>query len=191
MSARHPGRPRDPETERRILEIVLQQLAEEGYNRMSVDSVAAAAGASKPTLYRRWPSKADMATAAVRTLQLAEPLVDTGTAKGDLIGVLENFRRSLTRPNGLALVGTVLAEEAHTPELLQFFRERLVAPRRLMLRRILERAHAGGELRSGADLEAAVVLLVGAFYARYLAASKIPAGFARDIVEVVWRGIAR
>ena len=186
---RTPGRPRSPEAERRILEAALRLLAEDGYSRMSLDAVAAEAGVSKPTIYRRWASKADLATAAVRTLQLAEPAVDTGSTAGDLTGVLENFCRSLMRPNGMSLIGTVLAEEAHTPELLALFRERLVAPRRAMLRAILERARERGELRPGADIDCAVSALVGAFYARYLAASTIPRNFARNLVEIVWRGL--
>lgn len=189
-SPRPPGRPRDPETEQRILEAALRLLREEGYSRMSVDGVAQEAGVSKPTIYRRWASKADLATAAIRTLQLMEPPVRTGTHKGDLVRTLENFCRSLLRPNGMALIGTVLAEESHTPDLIRLFRERIVAPRRRMLRVLLERARAGGEIRPDADLDCAVNMLVGAFYARYLADSRVPAGFPADLVDIVWRGIA-
>jgi AcrR family transcriptional regulator len=185
------GRPRDLETERRILEVALQLLREEGYNRMSVDSVALEAGVSKPTIYRRWASKADLATAAVRTLQLAEPGVNTGKSKWDLIHTLENFSRSLLRPNGMSLIGTVIAEEAHTPDLIRLFRERIVAPRRQMLRVILERAKERGELRQDAVLDCAVNMLVGAFYARYLVDSKVPSSFPRDLVETIWSGIER
>ncbi len=188
--SRAPGRPRELQTERRILEVALRMLAEDGYSRMSLDAVAAEAGASKPTIYRRWASKADLATAAIRTLQLAEPPVDTGSTVGDLTRTLENFCRSLLRPNGMSLVGTVLAEESHTPELLQLFRERLVAPRRAMLRAILERAEMQNELQPGINIECAVSALVGAFYARYLASSKIPAALPRELVEIVWNGIA-
>lgn len=189
MEENKPGRPRDPETEKRILEATLELLAADGYSRLTLDGVAARAGVSKPTIYRRWSGKADLATAAVRTIQVKEPVVDTGSTVEDLVGTLENFRRSLLRPNGLSLVGTVLAEEAHTPELLRYFRERLVGPRRQMLRTILERARERGELREAAQIEVALNLLVGAFYARYLAGSQVPAGFAREVVEVVWKGL--
>ena len=187
--ATSPGRPRSAETERRILDVALRMLAEEAYSRMSLDAFAAEAGASKPTIYRRWASKADLATAALRTLQLAEPFVDTGSNSGDLSATQENFCRSLLRPNGMSLIGTVLAEEAHTPELLRLFRERLVAPRRAMLRAILKRARQHNELRPDADIDTAVSALVGAIYARYLAASKIPPGFAKAVVETIWTGI--
>ena len=185
-----PGRPRELQTEKRILEVALRTLAEDGYSRMSLDAVAAEACASKPTIYRRWASKADLATAAIRTIQLAEPPVDTGSTVGDLTRTLENFCRSLLRPNGMSLIGTVLSEESHTPELLKLFRERIVAPRRAMLRAILERAESRNELRPGIKIDSVVNALVGAFYARYIASSKIPSAFPRELIEIVWNGIA-
>ncbi len=188
---RAPGRPRDPVTECRILDVALQMLREHGYNRMSVDAVALEAGVSKPTIYRRWLSKADLATAAIRTLRLLEPPVATGSTVGDLTSTLENFSRSLLRPHGMSLIGTVIAEEAHTPELIALFRERLVTPRREMLRAILDRAKAQGEIRPNVDLDCAVNMLVGAFYARYLADSKIPTAFSRHLAEIVWSGIEK
>ncbi len=129
--------------------------------------------------------------AALRTLQLSEPAVSTGSTPGDLTAALDNFRRSLLRPNGMALVGTVLAEEAHTPELLALFRERLVTPRRAQLRAILERARSQGELRDGVNLDVVTSALVGAVYARYLAASAVPTSFAAELVDALWRGIAQ
>ena len=191
LSERMPGRPRDPATEQRILEVALRMLAMDGYSRMSLDAVAAEAGVSKPTIYRRWPSKADLATSALRTIQLSEPPVDTGSTIGDLTGTLENFRRSLLRPNGMSLVGTVLAEEFHNPDLLGLFRERLVVPRRARLRAILERARKKKEVRPRVNLDCAVAMLVGGFYAQYLAGSEIPSSFARELVDAVWNGIRR
>jgi len=187
---RAPGRPRDAETEARILQAALRLLAEQGYSRMSLDAVAAESGSSKPTIYRRWNSKAALATAALNTLQLAEPPADTGSTVGDLTRTLENFSRSLLRPNGMSLIGTVLAEEAHTPELLALFRARLVATRRNMLQSILLRAQKRKELRRAVNLDCVVNMLIGAFYARYLATSTVPPDFARELVAIIWPGIA-
>lgn len=184
-----PGRPRDAETERRILEAALRLLRENGYDGMSVDAVALEAKVSKPTIYRRWASKEELATAAVSTLRLVEPPIAAGTAKQELIRALDNFSRSLLRPNGMSLIGTVLAQELHTPDLIRLFRERIVRPRRQLLRAILERARKNGEIRRDADLESAVNLLIGAFYARYLVDSKVPTNFARDLVNLLWKGL--
>jgi hypothetical protein len=89
----------------------------------------------------------------------------------------------------MSLIGTVIAEESHTPELIHRFRERIVVPRRAMLRAVLEKAESRGELKSGVDLDCTVNMLIGAFYARYLAESKIPSRFSRQLAETIWAGI--
>lgn len=120
---------------------------------MSVDQMAAASGAGKPAIHRRRKNKADLATAALRRLQISEPpAVREESTLGQLCREVENFRKSLLRPCGMALVGTVLAEEARTPELLRLLRERLVVPRRSVLKGILKQAQARGELRAGVDV---------------------------------------
>jgi hypothetical protein len=60
-----------------------------------------------------------------------------------------------------------------------------------MVKAILLRAKANGELRDGVALDPAVNMLVGAFYARYLANGVIPRTFARELVDLLWNGIAR
>ena len=96
----------------------------------------------------------------------------------------------MLRPNGLATIGTVLVEEDRTPELLAVFREQMVRPRRRMLWAILDAARAAGELRPEADLDAAVSLLVGSFYAQYLTGDGIGDEWPERIVGVVWDGLA-
>lgn len=156
---------------------------------MSIDAIAEESGVSKPTIYRRWSGKADIATAALTLLRLEEPSPPRGPARARLKILMRNFRNSLLRPNGMALIGTVLAEEAHTPELLSLFRERIVAPRREMIRGALRVAVSSGELRPGADVEAAVNMLVGALYARYLAGEPLPPEWTDEVVDICWRGL--
>ena len=185
-----PGRPRDDEAEQRILHVTLEHLSRSGYSRMSIDGIAQAARVSKPTIYRRWPGKEDLAVAAVARLQVSEPAVNDDDTVTALTAILGNFRRSLLRPRGMALLGTVLAEEEHAPRLIELFRERIVSTRRAMLRTVLERAAARGELQPEADLDAAVAVLVGSFYARYLAGQAIKPDWPARVVALVWPGLA-
>ncbi|MEO8024991.1 MAG: TetR/AcrR family transcriptional regulator [Bryobacteraceae bacterium] len=186
-----PGRPRDRDLDARILKAALRQLSEDGYSRMSIDSIAAEAGTTKPALYRRWNSKADLATAAISELRIAEPPLPEGSPLDRLHASLRSFRSSLLRPRGMALIGVVLAEEGHTPDLLRLFRQRIVEPRRTQISGILDEARAAGLLKPEADRDAAVNLLIGSFYARYLEGVPIPAKWIERIVAVVWRGIAK
>jgi AcrR family transcriptional regulator len=184
------GRPRSAAADHAILEAALAEMAERGYARMSVDGVAARAGVSKPTVYLRHATKAELATAAIASLRRKPRPPPTGDTRRDLVALLRLFRAGVERPNGMAMIGTVLAEEQHTPELARLFRERLVEPRRRELREVLQAAADRGELRGDADLDGAVDALVGSFYARHLAGSPAPRSWPRSVVETVVRGLS-
>jgi AcrR family transcriptional regulator len=181
-----PGRPRDPSIDERVLEIARRQLAEHGYEGLSLTAVADEAGTTRPALYRRWPGKAELATAAIAALSTADARVPTDDPYADLVAELAAFRRGVTRPDGLSLVGTML-QRSTDPELLRLYRERLVLPRRARLRVILERAVAAG-LLPGGDLELAVASLTGSFYALALAGPVPPRWPARAAAHA-WRAL--
>lgn len=186
------GRPRDPETDRRIVDTALRLLGRDGYARMSMDAVAAEAGVTKPTIYRRYSGKAELATAALARLAASreqsapEP---TGVLQSDLVRQLRHFQAGVERPYGVTLVGTVLAEEHETPELIELYRRLIVGPRRAMVRAVLEQAQARGELDAMADLDAAVNALVGSYYATYLAEGSVDEGWADRTVSTVLGGL--
>jgi AcrR family transcriptional regulator len=186
---RAPGRPRSERVDEAILAAARAELAERGYARMSVDAVATRAGVSKPTVYLRHPTKADLATAAIASMRAEARPAPTGDVRADLIAHLRLLRAGLERPYGMATLGTVLAEEHETPELLALFRERLVAPRRRELRAVLAAARGRGELSDRANLDVAVNALVGAFFARYLAGESLGGRFVTSLVDTVLDGL--
>src|SRR3990170_4095168 len=87
------GRKRDHTRDAYILEAALEVLAETGYDGMTIDMVAARARAGKATLYRRWPSKAELVIDAVACLKKDDyhpaNLPDTGTLRGDLVAMIK------------------------------------------------------------------------------------------------------
>jgi AcrR family transcriptional regulator len=188
-TARPPGRPRSEQVDDAILAAARAELAAHGYARMTVDAVAARARVSKPTIYLRHPTKAELATAAIASMRVQPRPAPTEDLRADLIAHLRLLRAGLERPNGMTMLGTVLAEENDTPELLALFRERLVAPRRRELRAVLQAARDRGEVRLGANLDIAVNALVGAFFARYLAGEPIGGRFVSALVDSVLDGV--
>src|SRR5919201_4435489 len=138
----------------------------------------------------RWPSWASAATRACRSMRTQPRPAPTDDVRADVIAHLRLLRAGLERPNGMAMLGTVLAEEGETPELLALFRERLVAPRRRELRAVLEAARDRGELRRDANLEVAVTALVGAFFARYLAGDSLGGRFVTTLVDTILDGLS-
>lgn len=169
-----------------MLEVALRHLAQHGYEDLSLAAVAAEAGTTRSALYRRWPGKAELATAAIAALSEADTRGITDDPYADLVAELAAFRRGVTRPDGLSLVGTML-QRGTDPELQRLYRERIVIPRRARLRAIFERALTNG-LLAGGDLELAVASLTGSFYALALAGA-IPPNWPARAAAHAWRSL--
>jgi AcrR family transcriptional regulator len=180
-AARPSGRPRNPELDRAILAAAEQQLREAGYAGMSLESVAAAAGTTVPAVRRRFRSKASVAVAVIDSLRVESMPAESGPPRSRALAVLRNFRANLQRRNSMAVAGTLLAEEHRHPELLAAFRHRLVEPRQALAEGI-----SSGELPDSADPDVLASMLIGSFYARYIATSDIPGDWAERTLRHVW-----
>ena len=186
-AVRPAGRPRNPELDGAILAAAERQLREAGYAGMSLESVAAAAGTTVPAVRRRFQSKAGMAVAVIDSLRVESmPAAGSESPRGRALALLQNFRTNLLRSNSMAVVGTLLAEESRHPELLAAFRSRLVEPRRAELRRILAEGISCAQLPETADPDVLASMLIGSFYARYVATSDIPDDWAEQALRHVW-----
>jgi len=189
--SRSRGRPRDADIDARVLEVTRRQLADGGYDGLSVAAVAAEAQTTRAALYRRWPSKADLATAAIADLSEAHLRPPTADPLADLARELDAFRRGVSRPHGLALVGAMLLEGVDR-RLVARYRERVVEPRRARLREILERARAAGAFApevSAAEIDLAVSTLTGSWYGFAVAGQRPPRAWARRLAEHTWRAL--
>ena len=180
------GRPRDPKVDRAILETAQRLLTTGEYLWLSVDEIADAAGVTKPTLYRRFASKEELAMAAINAWRAPRAAqAGSGDLRADLVAELHDLRTVSTRYGGMLMTGAVLLEEHHRPELLRRFREGVVRARRERVRRILVAAVDRGEVRADADLDAVVTLLIGHWYATYIGEPAIADNWAERAVDVL------
>ena len=176
------GRPRDPALDLAILSAAARQLGELGYARMSLESVAAAAGTSVPALRRRHRNKAELAAAVIGSLRVEDLPVGAATPRAHALAILENFHANLRAMPAMAILGSLLAEEERHPELLGLFKTRLVEPRRALLRQAL----AAGGLADSADLDALTSMLIGSFYGSYVTLAGIPDDWPDRVLSAVW-----
>jgi AcrR family transcriptional regulator len=96
--------------EQEILRATYELLAEVGYEGLRFDAVAARAKASKATLYRHWPGKAQLVADAVRCCKVsAHELPDTGTLRGDLVAAMTLMAASIAGEDGPLFAGLVMA----------------------------------------------------------------------------------
>lgn len=136
---------------------------------MSMDAIAARAGASKATIYRWWPGKAALVMDAY--LEATTPTIafrESGSTRTELRRQLRAVIRAMHQSPAGRTLAVLVAESQHDPELAAALRERFIAARREDAGRLLERGRRRGELR--ADLDAGVVIdaLYGALYYRLL-----------------------
>jgi len=180
------GRPRNPALDRAILSAAARQLGELGYARMSLQSVAAAAGTTVPSLRRRYRTKRELVAVVIGSLRVAEPPADAPTPRAHALAILENFHSNLRAMPALAILGSLLAEEERHPELLHLFKTRIVEPRRALLRQAL----AAGDLPDSADLDALTSMLIGSFYGRYVTIAGIPDDWPNRVLTAIWPDVA-
>jgi AcrR family transcriptional regulator len=157
--ARGRGRPRSAEAEQAILDATLRMLGTQGVAGTTIEGVAADAGVGKTTIYRRWPTKADLILAAISNIVPPGDPPDTGTMAGDMAALADTQRRRLAGSGLSGIVPRVLAESMGDPELHQDFVDRVVNPFRDMLRLFIQRGIDRGELRPDLEVEALVDLL--------------------------------
>ena len=148
------ARPRvEGEREGEILDATLELLLEAGYDRLTMDAVAARSKASKATLYRRWSSKPTLVVDALLRSKRSPDLqdVDTGSLRGDLIGTFCGPGGMADKDNAKMLAAVMTA--LHTDdEFAADFRARYLAPKIAVSQQIYSRAQARGELCPGVDL---------------------------------------
>ena len=154
-------RPRvEGEREQEILDATLEVLAEVGYDRLTMDAVAARAKASKATLYRRWSDKVTLVIGALQSQKHQARLPDTGTLRGDLLASFCGVG-GIVHHETTSTLAAVMTALAHDEEFAAAFRRDVLAPRSASTRRLFERARERDELREGLDLDLVTPALAG------------------------------
>ena len=143
-----PWSPREAE----LLAVTLRLLQQEGYERLTVDAVAAAARASKATVYRRWPTKAELVLAAfiegVRQVAVAP---ETGTLRGDLLQLGE-ICCAQARAHA-ATMRAVMVEVSRNPALYDVMQHQFLDQRKALVEHVLGQAVDRGEIDATAITE--------------------------------------
>jgi AcrR family transcriptional regulator len=184
------GRPRDPRTDERIIEAAADLMRQRGFERMTVDDVASLAGVGKATVYRRWPSKDDLAVAAMERLYSVEiPQPDTGSIRGDLEESYRSVLAFIGTPEGEAYLRMSITESVRDDRIARLYRmasERAEDQARETYRRAIKR----GEVREDCDIDCSVQWLGGLIAMRAVTNRALPS--VEDVprlVEMTLRGV--
>jgi AcrR family transcriptional regulator len=179
-----PGRPRDEANDIAILDATERLLGRRGYEAMTVDQIAAAAGVSKPTIYLRYRSKRDLVAAMIDRLRPPLPEATSGSVARDLVALIELEREWVDR-HGLRIVAAVLLEQDDHPELMERFQQRVVEPVRHAFAAVLQAAVEREELPHAAAGAEVIDALTGAYWARAWATEGFPDDWSDRLVGAV------
>ena len=191
-SIRAAGRPRNAAAGSAILAAARRLVIEHGYEAVTTRMIADAAGTGKQTLYRRWPSKAELILDAFAAYAEAE--VDLPTQADE--PVRERLAAFLARTfaalveTGPAIRG-LMATAQHDPGFRTVFRTRFIEPRRRALATLLRLGVSAGQLDPEADVEAAVIAVYGALWYRLLLDEPLDAPTAARLAAVTIDGMRR
>jgi AcrR family transcriptional regulator len=190
------GRPRDPALDEAIIRATRRRLVLDGYSKMTLGDIAADAGVSRPTLYRRWPGKFELVVDALdwgfRAQLDSYPTLDLAA-----MPPYEAFREAVRRvdpcyfnPDAIILQGGFMGEQPRAPELLELLRERAVEPRMTLLLDVLRELRDRGHVRADVDVDVLTTMCFGSFFGAFLRGDTGGPGFAERVAETVWRVIA-
>jgi AcrR family transcriptional regulator len=144
----------------RVLEVALAEL-ERGFERFSIEAVAARVGVNKTTIYRRWETREALASAALQRTTLHQlEIVEKGELRADLTTFLEKTRDLFCMPQiqWLLRLWFSTASAVEYREIIGTLREDQAD----VGRRILTHAVERGELPKGTDVAMLYELLLGA-----------------------------
>jgi len=147
---RPAGRPRDEKLHAALLAATQDLLLEQGFDRLTMDSVAARAEVGKAAIYRRWPGKTALVVAAVTDLTQVPPVPDTGSLREDLLACGRTYIQNQRTQQILAGLMTAMI---HQPELRTAARDAVGAPFTALFRTVITRAIRRGHLSTTVNPE--------------------------------------
>jgi AcrR family transcriptional regulator len=192
--SRAGGRPRDPAIDEAIILATRARLVQDGYSRMTIGDIAADAGVSRPSLYRRWESKFDLVTDALdygfrKQRDLYGLDIDRLEPRAALVEAVRRLDPAYFNPDAMVLMGNFAGEAIRTPELLGLLRKHAVEPRVALVERVLSRLQERGAVSADIDRHTIATMCFGSYFAAFYrgrSKKRIPAA----VVNVLWPAIA-
>lgn len=174
---------------RKVFDVTLQQLAEVGFERLSVPDVAAAAGVNKTSVYRRWPTKSDLVRAALGTsLDAAQAAPDTGSLRSDLMAMGRATAKFIESPRGKGVLRLLFAEVAN-PAVRELASSLLRQADHERLHVVIRRSIRRGELPRSTDANLILYTVAGALvHHAFIERKRITETMIERVVDLVLHG---
>lgn len=177
--------PRVVRSRARVLDSVVELLAERGVAGTTVDAIVERSGVARTTLYRHWPTRADVLLAAFEASIEAPGPPDLGSLRADLRALVGGLCEALGSSPWAALVPTLVDAAERDPQFAAVH-HRFAAARSEPLREVVRRGVARDELPGDVDVEQVVELVSGpVFYRRLVAGAPVDRAYGEALVDRV------
>lgn len=168
---RSPGRPRSSVSHRAILDATQNLLIEDGYSAVTIEKIAARAGVGKQTIYRWWPTKADIILeVSAENAAFAVPVEDHGSYVDDLRAFVTTAFTMASDTRSAGLLGGLMVESQLRADFGERFRSTFLEPRRRAFANITDRAALRGDLPTSPSQSTTADIVFGTLWYRLLTA---------------------
>ena len=185
-----PGDKRVRRSRAAVLDITAQLLFERGFGGATVDEISRRSGIAKTTIYRHWPTRADLLRDAGSKLETPLSTPDEGSFEADVTALMRELAHSLRTarwPAALPSVIDAAERDASIAELYRGLQQGFSTP----FLTVIERAVQKGELPEDTDAALLVAALTGAlFYRRWYSREPLTDEFVSQVVRLVTRQAA-
>lgn len=178
--------PRIQKTRDVVLPATLSVLAERGFAEFTMEAVAEAAGVSKSTVYRHWPTRMALLRDALEGLN-RPPDVELagGPARARVERLLEHLATALSHSVFSACIPALVEAAERHPEVAEFLHQ-YSDRRRSALTAVIRAGIQAGELPAHLDAEMAALALSGPlFYRRLMTPRPLPPSDVPALVRQV------
>src|SRR5580704_15980177 len=171
----------------KVLGVTAELLFERGFGGASVDEISRRSGVAKTTIYRHWPTRADLLRDGCSTIGTPLDVPDTGSFETDVTALMTTLAHLLRSAKWTSVLPSVIDAAERAPDIADMYRtlqESYSAP----FKAVMQRAMQKGELRKGTDIAMLVAALTGPlFYRRWFSREPLTDAFAHQIVQHVIR----
>src|SRR5882757_5194749 len=189
------GRPRDAAIDEAIILATRDRLVRDGYSRMTIGDIAADAGVTRPTLYRRWGTKFDLVVDALdygfrRQRDMYTIDLSALAPREALTEAVRRLDPAYFNPDAMVLMGNFAGEAIRTPELLDILRTRAVEPRVSLVEDVLTQLQGRGAVRDGIDAHTIAIICFGSYFAAFYRGEPTKE-LAERVVAVLWPAVGK
>lgn len=176
----------------RVMPAVLDELARWGVERFSVEAMAERHHLDVATIYRYWGNRQKLIVdAAVRDADMFRAAIDTGSLRGDLLALARTLAADVNTPIGRTFHRVMVMDSRaghHDGETRMLFWQRRFS----VLRTVIDRARARGELREGVHTVAAIQIVTAPIYVRSLyMEDPVDDGYCLAIADLAWHALRK